>query len=45
MQNMLANANVLEYLSIYMLDCVEIETISKRLKILNLKLAQCPNFV
>ena len=42
---MLAYANVLGYLGMYMLDSVELETISKKLKILNFRFAQCPNFI
>ena len=42
---MLAYANVLGYLRMYMLDCVDLETISKKFKKLNLRFAQSPNFV
>ena len=42
---MFAYVNVLGYLGMDMLDCVELETISKRLKKLNLRFAQCPNCV
>ena len=45
MQNMFAYANVLGYLGMYMLDCVELETISKGFKKLNLRFAQFSNFI
>ena len=41
---MLAYANVLGYLGMYMLGCAELATITKKLKKLNVRLAQRPNY-
>ena len=37
--------NELGHLGMYIHDCVKLETISKRFKKLNLRFAQCPNFI